>query len=92
MAAIKAEIMISNKIRKLHPIVENISNNLARIEPIRFIRISSDFLQASSEITQGRVKKPITKSGHPSAIGVSLIIDFAFKAIHFFEINSPIKG
>jgi hypothetical protein len=92
MAAIKAEIMISKKIQKLHPIVENISSNLARIEPIRFIKISTDFLQASSEVTKGRVKIPVTKSGHPSAIGVSLIIDFAFKDIHFFEMNSPLKG
>ena len=92
MDSIKAEIMISKKIRDLHPVVENIVNNLAGIEPIRFIRISPDFIQASSEATKGRVKNPITKSGHPSAIGLSLIIDYTYKDIHFFEMNSPIKG
>ena len=92
MGSSKAEIMISKKIRDLHPVVEHIVNNLAAIEPIRFIRISPDFIQASSEATQGRVKNPITKPGHPSAIGLSLIVDYAYQDIHFFEMNSPIRG
>ena len=88
----KAEVLISKKIQKLHPVVETISNNLAGIEPIQFIRISPDFLQASSEVTKGRVKIPITKPEHRTAIGLSLIIDLGHKDIHFFEMNSPIKG
>jgi hypothetical protein len=88
----KAEVVISKKIQTLHPVVENISNNLSGIEPIQLIRITPDFLQASSEVTKGRVKIPITKPGHPTAIGLSLIIDLGHKDIHFFEMNSPIKG
>jgi hypothetical protein len=70
----KAKITISRKIKKLHPVVKSIVNNLATIEPIRFIKILLDFLQASSEVTKGRIKTPITKPGHPTAIGVSLIL------------------
>ena len=92
MGASNATITVSKKIKTLHPVVGNIANNLARIKPIRFIRISPDFLQASSEVTKGRVKIPITKPEHPTAIGLSLIIDLAQKDIHFFEMNSPIKG
>ena len=92
MGTSKATITVSKKIRTLHPVVENIANNLAGIKPIRFIRISPDFLQASSEVTKGRAKIPITKPEHPTAIGLSLIIDLAQKDIHFFEMNSPIKG
>ena len=47
---------------------------------------------ASSEITEGRVKIPITKPDHPTAVGISLIIDFAYNNVQFFEINSGIKG
>jgi hypothetical protein len=92
MDASNATITVSKRIRTLHPVVKNISNNLARIKPIRFIRISPDFLQASSEVTKGRAKTPITKPEHPTAIGLSLIIDLARKDIQFFEMNSPIKG
>ena len=88
----KAEVVISRNIHKLHPVVKAISNNLAGIEPIKFIRISPDFLQASSELTKGRVKIPVTKPEHRTAIGLSLILDIGVKDIHFFEMNSPIKG
>ena len=88
----KAKITVSRKIKKLHPVVRNIANNLAAIEPIRFIKISPDFLQASSEVTKSRIKTPITKPGHPTAIGVSLILDLDYKNIQFFEMNSAQKG
>ena len=52
---------------------------------------SLDFLQASSEVTKGRIKTPITKPGHPTAIGVSLILDLDHKDIQFFEMNSATK-
>lgn len=88
----KAEIKVSRKIEKLHPEVKNIANNLAAIQPIRFIKISPDFLQASSEVTKDRIRTPITKPGHPTAIGVSLILDLDHKEIQFFEMNSATKG
>ena len=59
---------------------------------IDFHKISLDFLQASSEVTKGRIKTPITKPGHPTAIGVALILDLDHKDIQFFEMNSAIKG
>lgn len=92
MAEHKAKITISRTIKRLHPVVKNIANNLATIEPIRFIKISPDFLQASSEATKGRIKTPITQPGHPTAIGVSLILDLDHKDIQFFEMNSATKG
>ena len=88
----KAKIMVSKKIKKLHPVVKSIAINLAAIEPIRFIKISPDFLQASSELTKGRIKTPITKSAHPTAIGASLILDLDHEDIQFFEMNSATKG
>lgn len=92
MEKAKAEILISTKIKKLHPVVETISSNLTGIAPIQCIRISPGFLQASSEVSKGRAKVPITKPGHPTAIGLSLIIDIDHEDVIFFEMNSAIKG
>lgn len=91
-AGINAKITVSRKIKKIDPVVENIANNLAEIDAIHFIRVSPDFLQASSEATEGHLKTPITKPGHPTAIGVSLIIDFDYGDVQFFEMTSAIKG
>lgn len=87
-----ANIFVSNKIKEIHPVVEKITKNLSEIELIKFIRIKPDFIQASSEVTEGRVKTPITKPGHPTAVGVSLIIDFAYNDVQFYEMTSAVKG
>lgn len=91
-AITNADIFVSNKIKKIDPVVEKITKNLSEIEIIKFIRIKPDFIQASSEVTEGRVKTPITKPDHPTAIGLSLIIDFAYNNVQFYEINSAVKG
>lgn len=87
-----ADIFVSSKIKKIHTVVEKITKNLSEIELIKFIRIKPDFIQASSEVTEGRVKIPITKPDHPTAVGLSLIIDFAYNNVQFYEINSAVKG
>lgn len=81
-----AQTKVSKKVKTLHPVVKNIAENLAQIGAIKFIRILPDFLQASSEATDGRIKLPITKPGHPTAVCVSLIIDSTLKEAQFFEI------
>jgi hypothetical protein len=87
-----ADIFISNKVSKIHPIVEKLTKNLSEIELIKFIRIKQDMILASSEVTEGRVKIPITKPDHPTAVGLSLLIDFAYINVQFYEINSAVKG
>lgn len=86
------EIKISRKVRKLHLVAEAITKNLAEVEPIRFIRILPDLLEASSEVTEGRFRIPITTPGHPSAIGISIILSFDYEEIQFFAITSAVKG
>jgi hypothetical protein len=97
MANIKSE-RISSKIRYIyrtksfHPVVDNIAQNLAEIDIIKYITISKDYIRASSEITTGRSKIPITKVDHPTAVGVSLIFELDYNVIQFYEMNSPVKG
>jgi hypothetical protein len=41
----------------------------------------------------GTIRKiPVSTTGHPSAVGVHLILDFAHNTIQFFEITSAVKG
>jgi hypothetical protein len=35
---------------------------------------------------------PVSTPGHPSAVGVHLILDFRFDGIQFFEITSAVNG
>jgi hypothetical protein len=88
----RAQIRVSERIKALHPVAEAMARNLAEVAPIRFIRILPDLLEASSEVTTGRTKIPITKPGHPRAIGVSVILGFAYEEIQFFAITSAKKG
>lgn len=88
----KVKITVSKKVKEIHPVVKDIIENLAELEFIHFIRLSPEYLQASNELTEGRVKIPVTKPEHPTAIGVYLIIDIAYKDIQFYEITSVIKG
>jgi hypothetical protein len=86
------EIKILKKIKEIHPVAKHIVANLADLNFIHFVRLSTEHLQASNEVTKGRIKKPITKTNHPTAIGVDLILDITHKDIQFYEITSAIKG
>ena len=97
MANIKSEsillkIRYIQKPKSVHQVVEHIARNLAEIDIIKYITISKDYIKASSEVTTGRTKIPITKIDHPTAVGVSLIIELDYKVIQFNELNSPVKG
>jgi len=89
---IQSKIRYINKIKLVHPVFNNIAQNLAEIDIIKYITISKDYLKASSEITLGRNKIPITKIDHPTAVGVWLILELDYKVIQFFEMNSTVKG
>jgi len=97
MMNIKSEIITSKiryikKIKSVHPVVEHIARNLAKLDIIKYITISKDYIKVSSEITTGRNKIPITEIDHPTAVGVSLILELDYKVIQFYEMNSPVKG
>lgn len=72
--------------------VEKIAINLSELDIISYITISVKFLKASSETRIECNKIPITEPCHPTAIGLSLILQLNHKIIEFYEINSPIKG
>ena len=87
-----SKIRYIQKPKSVHQVVEHIARNLAEIDIIKYITISKDYIKASSEITPGRNKLPITKIDHLTAVGVSLILELDYKVIQFYEMNSPVKG
>ena len=87
-----SKIRVIKKLKSIHPVVENIALNLAELDIIKYITISEDYIKASSEITTGRNKIPITKIDHPTAVGVYLLLELDYKVIQFYEMNSPVKG
>jgi len=86
------QIWALKKVKTIHSIVENTVKNLAGLDIIKFIRITSNSIQASSELGGNKLKVPIAKPFHPTAVGVHLIYDFEFKIMEFYEINSATKG
>lgn len=87
----RAEVVISRRARPVHPVVTRIAENLAGIEILRIVRVTVGSLSASSE-TCGPRRCPVTKPGHPTAVGVSLILDEEHKEIQFYEITSAVRG
>ena len=87
-----SKIRVIKKLKSIHPVVEHIARNLAEIDIIQYITISDDYIKASSEITTGRNKIPITKIDHPTAVGVTLLLELDYNVIQFYEMNSPVKG
>ena len=87
-----SKIRYIKKVKLVHTVVENIARNLAIIDIIKYITISDDYIKASSEVTTGRVKIPITKIDHPTAVGVTLLLELDYNVIQFYEMNSPVKG
>jgi len=87
------DIFVSAKVKTIHPVVDRIVNQLLEIDLIQFVRVTQTDLQASNSIAiRGRTKIPISTPGHPTAIGVHLIIDAPENTVQFFEITSAIKG
>jgi len=90
-AAERAEIVVSRSAQPLHPVVRRIAENLAELDVIRTVKVTPGALEASSE-TKGVRKQPVATPGHPTAIGVSLILDVGRGEIQFYEITSAVKG
>jgi len=80
-------------VKSIHPVVDKIVTDLCEIDLIQYVRVAEDYLQASNEIkVKGRIKVPVTTLNHPTAVGVFLLLDFAYDSIQFHEINSAVKG
>jgi len=86
-------IFVATNVKSIHPVVDRIVTSLCKIDLINYVRVTKEDIYASNEIKiVGRTKMPVSTPGHPSVIGVHLILDFIFDGIQFFEITSAVKG
>jgi hypothetical protein len=86
-------IFVASNVKSILPVVDRIVTNLFKIDLINYVRVSKEDIYASNEIKIiGRTKMPVSTPGHPSVVGVHLILDFIFDGIQFFEITSAVKG
>ena len=86
-------IAISSRIKEIHPLIERIVKNLVLLEPMKYIWIGTDTILASNEVKlAGRRWTPISTAGHPTAIGLHLILEFDLNSVQFYDITSYVKG
>ena len=85
------EIWALKKIRHLDPVVKNVVKNLADLKELRYIKIKTHSIQASTELDPDKQKRPNTALYHESASSIHIVFDFDKKTMEFFEINSNIK-
>lgn len=84
-------MIVSQKVDAVHPVAERIAIGLSKLDVIRYIKITSDFIAASSEV-RGITRDPIATPGHPTATGIALLFHADYKYLDFFEINAARKG
>lgn len=85
-------IWIIHRVKELPIEILNVAINLSTLDFIKYIKLTDKEIVASSEVKGIKVKNPITTINHPSATGITILFDFRYKVINFYEINSPIKG
>ena len=69
-------IFVASNVKSIHPVVDRIVTNLCKINLINYVRVTKEDIYASDEIKIiGRTKMPVSTPGHPSAIGVHLILN-----------------
>jgi hypothetical protein len=86
-------VFVASNVMSIHPVVDRIVSNLCKINLIKYVRVTKEDIYASNEIKIiGRTKMPISTPGHPSAVGVHLILDCNFDGTQFFEMTSAVKG
>lgn len=86
------QIWVINRVKELPVEIVNMAIKLAELDFIHYVRICDETLAASSENEAKRVKIPVTRMNHPTAVGIQILYSPKYKTIDFFDINSPIKG
>lgn len=84
-------VTVSREVVELHPVAERIAIGLSKLDVIRYIKITSDFIAASSAV-RGIMRDPIATPGHPTATGIALLFHADYMTLDFYEINAARKG
>jgi len=88
----KDKISKANNVKKIHPVYQQISENLANIDVLRYVKIYNGSIKASNFLSENGKKEPVIKIGDENIVGVELLVDIPNKTIQFYSITSSVKG
>jgi hypothetical protein len=86
------KIFKAANVRKLHSVFYDVSESLAEIDNLSYVKIYNEKIQASNSISENGKKQPITKIGQEGIVGVELLVDVEMRVIQFSSITSSLKG
>lgn len=88
----KEKISKANNVKKVDQIYNQISEELSKIDLLKYVKIYNGSIKASNVLSENGKKEPITKVGEENIVGVELLIDISNKIIQFYSITSSVKG
>jgi hypothetical protein len=88
----KEKILKANNVKKVHLVYQQISEDLANIDILRYVKIYNGSIKASNVLSENGKKEPVIKIGDESIVGVELLVDIPSKTIQFYSITSSVKG
>jgi|GEM_PF-649308 len=86
------KILKANNVKKVHLVYQQISEDLANIDILRYIKIYNGSIKASNFLSDNGKKELIIKKGDKDIVGVELLVDILNKTIQFYSITSSVKG
>ena len=88
----KDKISKATNVKKVHLVYQQISEDLANIDILRYVKIYNGSIKASNFLSDNGKKEPIIKMGDKDIVGVELLVDIPNKTIQFYSITSSVKG
>ena len=86
------KILVANNAKKMPEIYFDLSEKLASISEINYVKIYNGRIMASNLLSDNGKKQPVTEIGKDNIVGVELLVDVPIKVVQFFSITSSIKG
>ena len=89
---INKKISKANNVKKVQHIYNKISEALADVDILRYVKIYNGSIKASNFLSENGKKEPVIKIGDEKIVGVELLVDIPNKTIQFYSITSSVKG
>jgi hypothetical protein len=86
------KISKANNVKKVQHIYNKISEALAEIDILKYVKIYKGRIKASNFLSENGKKEPVIKIGDENIVGVELLVDIPNKTIQFYSITSSVKG
>jgi hypothetical protein len=86
------KVFKATNVKNIHPVYLSLAESLSGVNLLRFIKIYTDRICASTVLSNDGKKEPLVETNRGDLVGVELLVDPAFKTVQFFSIVSYKKG